>query len=237
MNRKIWPLIPTDILKKLKKRSTYWTINKTEGSFAFIRDYIKNAETGRNCKSILIASAEQGEGTKFVSSNLALTYAVEEDSAVLLQANLRDLSDLSNLSDLKPKDTDREVPGVWVYLEGRVEINDIINKTHTENLDVILPGKPGVTNPLKLLRSYRMAELIKLLGRKYELTVVYTAAATNFSDAAVLSPQTDGVLLVVEYDQVSAVKIKQAIGRMKGPGVNILGAVINKEKNIKRLGW
>jgi receptor protein-tyrosine kinase len=201
------------------------------GSFAFIRDSLKNTHPGKSNRSILITSTDKGEGKTFVASNLSMTYALEEDSVVLLQANLRDSLDIS---DLKPLRTDEETPGIWEYLEGEADIQDIVKETEVENLHVILPGKSGKSNPVKLLRSDPMAELIKYLESKYGLVVIYTAEVSKYSDAAVLSSLTDGILLVIEYGRVNATEIKQAVNRMKGPGASILGAVINKRRDFSQ---
>jgi len=205
-----------------------------EGSFAFIRDYLKNLNTSNDYKTILVASTEKGEGKKFVASNLALTYAVEENSAVLVQANLRDPRDISDLKPNGAESTNGDTPGFWEYLEGRTDLDSILYGTHIDNLDIIMPGKPGPTNPMKLFQSERMAELLHELNKRYGLTVLITAEASKFSDAAAVASLMDGILMVIEYDKLSVDKIKQAIGRMNAPGASLLGAVINKEK---KYGW
>lgn len=204
------------------------------GRFAFIRDNLSNIHLATEYKSVLVVSTERGEGKSFVASNLALTHAVEQDSAILVVADLRNA--IEDPPELKPDDPTSEALGLWEYLEGEVELNDIIQETHIENLYVIMPGEVGFTNPIKLFRSDRMYELMRRLKENYGLVVVFTAEACRFSDAAVLSSMMDGILVVVEYDRLNADEIRQAVDRISSPGANFLGAIINKEKNYEWIG-
>jgi len=203
------------------------------GTFGYLADSLRNAGLNETHRSLLVVSAEQGEGKSFVSDNLALVRALEGDRVAIVDANLRNTSQTSGI---KPKGYMGRIPGLWDYLEGRAGAKDILLETSMENLHIILPGEPGNTNPLKLLKAERMSRLIKHLESRYNLFVLSTAETSNYSDAALLSSMVDGILLVVEYGKVNADKLKRVASRVDNPYSNILGVIINKKKCYKLLG-
>ena len=79
-----------------------------------------------------------------------------------------------------------------------------------------------------------MKDLLSLLKEKYEFVVIDAPPVIAVTDAAVLAPQVDGAVLVIESgrnDRDIILKAKSLLDRV---GVNLIGAVLNnvREKNL-----
>src|SRR5207253_462122 len=71
-----------------------------------------------------------------------------------------------------------------------------LQKTQVPNLMVLTSG-PIPPNPAEILASQRMADLLVLLKSQAEYVLLDAPPIIAVTDAAVLSPRVDGVLLVV----------------------------------------
>jgi tyrosine-protein kinase Etk/Wzc len=114
-----------------------------------------------------------------------------------------------------------------------LSINAAIHKTKIERLDLLTCGVLP-PNPSEILASETMKDLLALLKEKYEFVVIDAPPVIAVTDAAVLAPQADGTLLVVESARNDREIILKAKGLLDRVNVNILGAVLNnvREKNL-----
>src|SRR5207244_5496843 len=87
--------------------------------------------------------------------------------------------------------------GISRYLSGQSELNTEIHQTGIPNLFVV-PGGPIPPNPPELIGSARMLLALQLLGRYFEYILIDAPPLVPVTDALVIAPQVDGVLLVVQ---------------------------------------
>lgn len=111
------------------------------------------------------------------------------------------------------------------YLQKK--ISSAIVKTKTENL-FILPTGPPPPNPAELLGSNRMSFLISLLKRQFDILIIDTPPILPASDAMILAPQTDGLLLVIKSGHINRELIKKAVEQIRISQANLIGAVLNQ---------
>jgi capsular exopolysaccharide synthesis family protein len=107
------------------------------------------------------------------------------------------------------------------------KINSAIVETETENL-ALLPSGSIPPNPSELLGSERMSFLISNLKKKFDILIFDTPPVLPASDALLLSPYTDGVLLIVKAGEVNRELIKKAVEQFKMAHANLLGVILNK---------
>ncbi|MBN1559443.1 polysaccharide biosynthesis tyrosine autokinase [candidate division KSB1 bacterium] len=114
-----------------------------------------------------------------------------------------------------------------------LSLNAAIHKTRVDKLDILTCGILP-PNPSEILAGETMRDLLSLLKEKYEFVVVDAPPVIAVTDAAVLAPQVDGALMVIESaknDREIILKAKGLLDRVK---VNLLGAVLNnvRAKNL-----
>jgi exopolysaccharide/PEP-CTERM locus tyrosine autokinase len=170
--------------------------------------------------TIMVTSADVGEGKSITSINFAVALAREIDHTVLLvDADMRKPS-IHKYLGIK---TDR---GLSDYLSGQVELSDVLINTGLGRL-VLLPAGNACSNPAELLSSNRMKELVKEMKHRYadRYIVIDTPPVLVSADAISISNNVDGVIFVVQAAKTSEKTVKKAINLLKG--AIMLGIVYN----------
>ncbi|WP_020589315.1 CpsD/CapB family tyrosine-protein kinase [Desulfobacter curvatus] len=111
------------------------------------------------------------------------------------------------------------------YLADMIE--SVVTKTDVDNLYLMPSGKIP-PNPSEMVNSGKMAFALNHLSNVYDFVIIDTPPVLPASDALVLSPGTDGVLLVVKANQVNRKYIKDAVKQLESVGTKILGVVLNR---------
>ncbi|BBO77636.1 hypothetical protein DSCW_50530 [Desulfosarcina widdelii] len=185
--------------------------------------------------SILITSANPYEGKTFTSINLGISIAKEFDRTVLIiDADIRKptkqhSSFSTNFFSLKVEH------GLTDYLEGNVDISDILINPGIDKLTLIPGGVVPVDNSPELLNSGRMELMMQEIKSRYpadRVVIVDGPALLPYPDAMILVRYVDGVIPVIESERTPVDEIKKMMLRLKE--VNILGTVLNKNKANRR---
>lgn len=176
------------------------------------RDKFKN--------TILVTSAEVGDGKTTTSVNLAITLAQGLDHTVLLvDADLRRPS-VHKILGLNP------AVGLSDYLQGKASLEDVLIHTGLGKL-VVLPAGTIPDNPAELLASNYMQQLIQEIKYRYKdrYIVFDTSPILVTSDAIPIARQIDGVVLVIQAEKTSPATAKKMVAALGS--AQILGAVFN----------
>ena len=172
-------------------------------------------------RTLVITSPNQGDGKSTIAMSTAIAMAEVEPKVILIDADLR-----------RPTLHDRlglqAEPGLTDYLVSQVSLRDAIQSTKYDGLYVISSGA-HVPNPVKLIHSPRLDELITELLKEYRAVIFDTPALLPVYDAAVLSSKVDGTVLVLAAGMTDMPSTKKAIQRLSTvQGVNMLGIVLNR---------
>jgi Mrp family chromosome partitioning ATPase len=116
------------------------------------------------------------------------------------------------------------------YLQEKIHAT--IVKADIENL-FILPSGPRPPNPAELLDSNRMTFLLSYLKRRFDRVILDSPPVLPASDAVLLSPQADGVVLMVKAGGVNRDMVKKAVDQLQVAQANLIGIVLN-EVDVKR---
>jgi capsular exopolysaccharide synthesis family protein len=172
-------------------------------------------------RMVVITSAAPNEGKSLIAANLALTIASGKDERVLLlDADLRKPS-LGKFLDPKPN------LGLADILAGRTTLEHVILDIKDSMLDALPAGKPP-PDPVEMLTSERMRELMLELRGQYEWIIIDTPPIVPFTDADSAGRLSDGYILVVRAGQTAQSRFKQATAL--ATGAPILGIVLNDSK-------
>ncbi len=115
------------------------------------------------------------------------------------------------------------------------EINSAILKTGEPNL-FLLPSGNLPPNPSELLGSKRMSFLLSNLKKRFDVLIIDSAPILPASDALVLAPEADGVLLMVKAGLINRQMVKKAVEQLRVAQANLLGVALN-HVDIKREGY
>lgn len=170
--------------------------------------------------TLLVTSCASEEGKSLTILNLAISLAREQDHTVLLvDTDLRRPS-LHRYLGIKPEF------GLVHCLRDGVPLEKALIKTGLGKL-VVLPAGEALRDPLDLLSSNKMRNIVRELKERYsERYVLFdTPPAMPFSDASVLAGMTDASLIVVREGKASTEDVHKIIDSFKPH--NLLGAVYN----------
>jgi receptor protein-tyrosine kinase len=171
---------------------------------------------------IMVSSAKPNEGKTFVSINLALSIALEQDKTVLLVD--ADVLRPSVTRELGVEDTS----GLVDYLNtDELDVSDIIFNTNIEKLKLIPAGSPHHLSN-ELLASEKMANLASELANRYPDRVVIfdCPPLLGITETLVLSNLMGQALLVVEESKTAITDIHNATENLSEDLA--LGIVLNK---------
>jgi len=115
------------------------------------------------------------------------------------------------------------------------KINEAIIKTHVENL-FILPSGNIPPNPTELLGSDRLSFLLSILQKKFDLIVIDAPPIIPASDALLIAPHVNGVLLVLKAGRTNRDLVIKAVGQLRRSQTNVLGVALNSV-NINKSGY
>ena len=119
------------------------------------------------------------------------------------------------------------------YLQKK--INSCIVKTAIDNLFLQPAGKLP-PNPSELLGSEGMTFLIANLKEKFDVLIIDTPPILPSSDALLLAPQADGVLLIVKAGKINREMVKKTIEQLHMVKANLLGLALS-QVDVKREGY
>lgn len=187
-----------------------------------LRTNISFLSLSGNRKLLLITSPNMGEGKSTVSVNLAITYAQIGKRVLLIDADIRNPSLYKYLS--RPKDT----VGISNALINEIDFYDVVQKSI---LGIVgfdyLPGGDVPPNPVQLLESDKMRELLETSEHIYDLVILDTPPIGLFSDALLLARYADIVTLVTRHNKTSRKELLSAIDLLNKTEVKALGVVLN----------
>jgi len=186
--------------------------------FRILRARLYRLREKKPFRTLLVTSAQAGEGKSFVSLNLARAIVHQhERHALLIDADLR--APKLHVSLGAPSS-----PGLSDYLRGDADEFSIIQSGTGENLFFIPAGRP-VSNPTELLGSTRAKSLFERLNTLFDWVIVDTSPVLPVSDATVLAPMCDGVILVVGAGRTSSDLARTACQELRES--RLLGVVLN----------
>lgn len=102
-----------------------------------------------------------------------------------------------------------------------------IARTDMENL-FLMPCGPIPKNPAELLSTKQMSFFLSFLKRRFDFIVIDSPPILPASDALILAPKVDGVLLVVQAGKTNRQLVRKSIEQLQMSKSNLLGLVLNK---------
>jgi protein-tyrosine kinase len=184
----------------------------------------KSAAPIHHANLIVVTSAVAGEGKTFVSTNLAMSIAMELDtSALLVEADILRPTVMARMG-LQPR------RGLLdILTDDRLELADVLLRTNINKLS-LLPAGSRSMQTTELLASTRMGEFLDELATRYsDRIVVFDAPPLLLtSEARVLASRVGQVVVVVEAGRTPHTVFSQALATLEA--CPVVMTVLNKTK-------
>lgn len=154
--------------------------------FRTVRTNIQFSSVDKQLKSIVFTSSAPSEGKSTVSNNVAVTWADQGKSVLIVDADMR------RPTVHRTFRTSNAV-GLSNLLAGTGSLDDAIHSTVVDNLSV-MPSGPIPPNPSELLGSPKMVNLLGVLTTKFDLVIIDAPPVNTVTDAQVLAARADGTV-------------------------------------------
>ncbi|MCX4263677.1 MAG: polysaccharide biosynthesis tyrosine autokinase [Muribaculaceae bacterium] len=196
--------------------------------FRLLRNNISFTSKGSETKVILVTSTVSGEGKTFISSNLAMTYALMGKKTLVIGMDLRRPMLAYNFGFSNAR-------GVTTFLSGQEhDLNSLIQQSKENDNLYVLPAGPIPPNPNELLSSRNMDELIKIVRNEFDYVVIDSAPVGVVSDTYLILRRSDIQLYVTRanYSTKNALSVlHEAVSTDKFQSVYIVLNGVNMGAN------
>lgn len=189
-------------------------------SYRALRTSLLLSNLGAPPKIIMVTSALPQEGKTTTSINTAVVLAQKGVRVLLIDADLRRPSIHKTLG-MGPRS------GLSNVLTGSATLDQAITRsTVLPNLFILPAGTPP-PNPAEILASTNMRDVLNELRQQYDHIVIDTPPSLSVTDAVVLSPRADAVVLVIRSAQTTKQALRRSRDVLMQVNAKLVGVLLN----------
>jgi polysaccharide biosynthesis transport protein len=212
------------ILPVVKRAYGTKALNGYPEAIRRLRNTLELGCFGFSLRSIVITSANSGEGKTTTALNLAIAHAKHGKKTLLIDADLRDpklhkvfgLSGHDGLSMILKR-------GPLIKPVQPIPVHRI--KDHTDLY--VIPAGPPPDQPSDLICS-RLLDLVDGLQSGYDLIIIDAPPLLGFAESLELAMAADGVLLVARAGKTKMYDLSSGISELGRLRANVIGVVLNR---------
>ncbi len=173
-------------------------------------------------KILHTTSCAPNEGKSCTSINLATVIAQEGKRVVLVDADLRRPS----LHEYMDMSNDR---GVTDVLVGKSTLENALQATPVHGFSILSAGVIP-SNPVKLLASRSMMDLLDLLSDQFDQVIIDSPPVLGMADALILSNRAHATVFITASEESKKGAVMDALKRLKRSYGNVIGVLLTKVK-------
>jgi polysaccharide biosynthesis transport protein len=187
-------------------------------SFEMLQTNLGLSISDKTLKVIAVSSSIPGEGKSFVSANLAVAMAQLGKRVLLIDADMRRSRqhEVWQIPNLK---------GLTNILTNQTELRYATQEALV-TLEILTAGTTP-PNPLALLDSQKMADLVQKVSEEYDFVIIDAPPLTAVADPLTIGKYADGMLLVVRPGVGTRETVTTAKSLLEQAGQRVLGMVVN----------
>ncbi len=237
--------------------------SRTSEAFRVIAAKLPFLNLSSELKTVLVTSSTSGEGKSTVSSNLAATLVQKGNKVLLIDADMRRPSQhttfpteqLLQIGTQAEEDTPNNSPDI-IHSDARkpglsealISLNDengyevlhsTVRQTGITNLHLI-PGGTVPPNPIELLNSDMMTQLLEMVKSEYDVIVIDSPPVRAVADPVILATVVDAVVYVFDITKTKRFDVLTGLKHLKEvlptKGIGVLCNMINP-KHAKSYGY
>lgn len=186
-------------------------------AFRHLRTNLQFLNVDEQRKVLVMTSSIAGEGKTTAILNLATAAASTGAKVLVIDGDLR-CPTVSERLGLE------RAAGLTTVLAGRFPAGRVVQHWAGGSFDVLASG-PIPPNPSELLSSRHMRAIIQDFRRWYDLVLIDSPPLLPVTDAAVVAPATDGVVLVCQLNRVKNYHVTAALDALRSVAATVLGTV------------
>ena len=198
-------------------------LQRSREAYRRLRTSVQFLSASGGLRSVIVTSAQPGEGKSVTAANLAVALAQGGTSTVLVSGDLRrptieelfSVPNRNGLSNALMSDNPSDVPLISVGVE---------------NL-AIVPSGPSPERPGELLSSTQFQTLITRLEGLYDLVIIDTPPVLAAADTGAASAAADGVIVLVDTARTDTQLLLRVRSELDRAGAKVVGAVINRDRS------
>jgi capsular exopolysaccharide synthesis family protein len=196
--------------------------------FRFLAVRLRQLQQNRAVKKLLVTSTIPEEGKSMISANLALSLARKKRQRVLLlEGDLRRPTLYESFGL-------RSLPGVSEWLKSGS--SEVKNLYYFEEAGLwFLPAGSLPGNPMELMQSGRLAELMEQLTVWFDWIVIDSPPVLPLADTSVWSRLADGILLVAREGTTRKRELQRGLDTLDHS--KLLGMVLNSSDSTDQSNY
>ncbi len=192
----------------------------TAEAYRTLRTNVNYTSVDRPLHTLMVTSSESGEGKTTTVANLGVVLAQNGLRVIIADCDLRHprvhayfgMANRNGMTELLAQKT--------------IKINGANKATRVKGLSVVSSGALP-PNPAELLGSRKMQTVLKTISQHADIILIDTPPTLAVTDAAVLAPSMDGVLIIVRPGKTRIRALKQTLDQMNQVNARVLGVILN----------
>ena len=201
------------------KQSYSYYSSFTEGLRSLAMNLRYSVTDEGKLKTVAITSSTSAEGKSTISYNLGIVLAELKLRVLIVDADLRKPK-LHKMARIKNE------TGLSEAVTTEAPWTDYIQTSGVENLDLITAGATS-PNPIALLNSERMKQLIQEWEAAYDYVILDTPPIGVIADAKSLANEVDSMLFICAVQRASRKSITNALDVLRQSQCEVSGVVAN----------
>ncbi len=193
-------------------------------SFHLLRANLKFVWGEKIPKTILISSVSVGAGKSTVAENLAAGLVKSGMNIMLIDADFRKPS-LHERFDLP------EGPGLSDAIEENLSLNKLAHTLDDKRFKILTSGSARI-DPVGYVSSLKFVSALGKIKAGSALAIL-DGPPLFIADALIMASKVDGVLIILNPDEVSLEVAKEHLIQLQRADAKILGVILNKVRRIK----
>jgi polysaccharide biosynthesis transport protein len=195
-----------------------------------IRTNLTFMTADRPRRTIVVSSASPREGKTTTTISLATSLAQSGKRILLVDTDLRK----PRLHRVLGKPL---ASGVTTILVGEHTATQAIQETEVPNLWFLASG-PIPPNPAELLHTEQFRQLLNDLSKRFDHVLLDSPPLAAVTDAAIISTQVDGTLLVIHTQRTTRDALRSAMRQLSDVQGHLIGGVLNEvDLSAQRYGY
>lgn len=187
---------------------------------AVVEIYRRKNEEGK--KSFVLTGVSSACGTTTNAINIAIALAVSGWNTALIDCDIRKSNKYKRIG----KSVDK---GLSDYLVDDIPLDSIKYSTGYDKLTYI-PRGGAADSPIRLLCSPKMEALLEEIYEEYDFVIIDTPSVNAVSDAEIIMPKVDGIILVLGMSNSGKKQLKNAKEKIIPYESKYLGLLVNQVK-------
>ncbi len=206
--------------KEGRRKGYYRSISGFEEAVRTLRNTILLSDFDQRLRSIVMTSAEPGEGKTTLAVHLAVAHAASGKRTLLVDGDLRRPSVHARFGMTQNE-------GLSNVLTGELSWKDVVMPIDGRPNLSILPAGPGSHRAADLIGP-RMSELLDEFAKEYALVILDSPPLLGFAECLQMASAADGVVIISRAGETKRKTVATVVSTLQRIRANILGVVLNR---------